>query len=88
MKNKSIYALLIGLLFFSIGINIVFYNRILILQDFIKGYNPWVSVEQLNSMEKEIEKLSTKKYTNSINNNLQYDVKTRQPIVNDWLQKK
>jgi len=61
-KHLPFYTFLIGLLTLSIGINILFYNRILILQDFIFGTNPWISVDQYNLIEKEIQRLDNEKY--------------------------
>jgi hypothetical protein len=61
-KHLPIYILLIGIILFSVGINIVFYNRILILQDFMVGANPWVDLEQFHSMKQEIQRLQNDKY--------------------------
>ena len=61
-KHLPIYTFLIGLLLLSIGTNVLFYNRILILQDFIFGVNPWVTVDQLGLIEQEITRLENEKY--------------------------
>lgn len=61
-KHLPIYTLLIGLLLLSIGTNCLFYNRILILQDFIIGLNPWVSINQFELLQKEISRLEKEKY--------------------------
>jgi hypothetical protein len=83
-KHLTIYTFLIGCLIFSLCTNVLFYGRILILQDFLKGSNPWVSIEELNSLRKEIDKLSNVEYDNQ-ETNVQYDVKTKQPITNDLI---
>lgn len=61
-KHLPIYTFLIGMLILSIGTNVLFYNRILILQDFIFGPNHWVTVDQLNLFEKEISRLENERY--------------------------
>lgn len=61
-KHLPIYTFLIGLLLLSVGTNIVFYNRILILQDFIIGLNPWMTVDQFDLIQKEIIRLENEKY--------------------------
>lgn len=85
-KHLSVYALLIGLLILSFATNILFYNRILILQDFITGSNPWISKEEFISIEKEINRLSENKYTIDNQDYIQFDVKTKQPIVNNLME--
>jgi hypothetical protein len=61
-KHLPIYSLLIGLLLLSVGTNIIFYNRILILQDFVVGVNPWINVNQFELLQKEIYRLENEKY--------------------------
>lgn len=56
-KHLPIYTMLIGLLLLSVATNILFYNRILILQDFLFESNPWVTSDEFNSMKLEINKL-------------------------------
>lgn len=61
-KHLSIYTFLIGILLLSIGMNIVFYNRILILQDFIIGFKPWVTDNEFELLKKEISRLEQDRY--------------------------
>lgn len=61
-KHLPIYTFLIGIILFSVGTNIVFYNRILILQDFMLGANPWVDLDHFHSMKQEIKRLQNNKY--------------------------
>ena len=61
-KHLSIYTFLVGMLLFSIGMNIIFYNRILILQDFITGCNPWVTEDEFDRFRQEIDRLDNEKY--------------------------
>jgi hypothetical protein len=85
-KHLPVYTLLIGLLIISFATNILFYNRILILQDFVSGINPWISTPELESIKKEINWLSNQKYTNHKYD--QYDIKTKEPIINNLFPKK
>lgn len=66
MQNRSIhltiYSFLIGLLLLSIGTNILFYNRILILQDFLLGTNNWMTTEQFDLVAEEISRLEKEQY--------------------------
>lgn len=61
-KHLPVYTLLVGLLLLSVGTNVLFYNRILILQDFIIGLNPWVTVNQFDLIKQEITRLEQEKY--------------------------
>lgn len=61
-KHITIYSLLIGILFLSIGFNFMFYHRLVILQEFIKTTNPWVTNSELNLIEQEINRLENTKY--------------------------
>lgn len=66
MSNRSIhltiYSFLIGCLLLSIGTNLLFYNRILILQDFLLGTNNWITNEQFDLVKQEIDRLEKEKY--------------------------
>jgi uncharacterized membrane protein len=66
MSNRSIhitvYSFLVGCLMFSIATNLFFYNRILILQDFLLGANTWITKDQFNSIKEEITRLEKDKY--------------------------
>lgn len=61
-KHLPIYTMLIGLMLVSIGFNILFYGRILILQEFMKATNPWVSENEFDLFKKELSRLESKKY--------------------------
>jgi hypothetical protein len=61
-KHLPIYTFLVGMMLFSIGTNIIFYNRITLLQDFIMGSNPWMTVDQFDHIQKEIQRLENEKY--------------------------
>ena len=61
-KHLPIYTFLIGMLLFSIGTNILFYSRIMILQDFIMGSHPWMTVDQFDHIQQEIQRLENEKY--------------------------
>jgi len=61
-KHLTIYTFLIGLLLLSFGFNLVFYNRVIILQEHIISANPWVDVKQFDLLEKEIDRLDSEKY--------------------------
>lgn len=61
-KHLPFYTILIGLMLLSVGFNILFYGRILILQDFIKATNPWVSVQEFNMFKRELLRLEKTKY--------------------------
>jgi hypothetical protein len=50
------------MLLFSVGANILFYNRIMILQDFIIGSNTWMTVDQFDYIQEEIQRLANEKY--------------------------
>lgn len=68
-------TILIGLLVLSIGMNLVFYQRIDNLNKTISHTTSPVSEEELKEYEKEIDRLS----------NIQYDIKTKKPIKNDLI---
>jgi hypothetical protein len=61
-KHLTTYTFLVGLLLLSFGFNLVFYNRIVILQEYVGSTNPWVSVKQFDLLEKEIDRLDSQKY--------------------------
>lgn len=62
IKNLPVYVMLVGCLLISFGFNLILYNRVIILQDFIKGINPWMSVEQFDLLKTEIDRLESQKY--------------------------
>ena len=61
-KHLTTYTFLIGLLLLSFGFNLVFYNRILIFQEHIISTDPWISVQEFNSIKKEINRLENERY--------------------------
>ena len=61
-KHLTLYTMLIGLMLLSVCFNILFYGRILILQDFVKATNPWVSVQEFDMFKKELLRLEKTKY--------------------------
>jgi hypothetical protein len=61
-KHLTTYTFLVGLLLLSFGFNLVFYNRIVIFQEYVGSTNPWVSVKQFDLLEKEIGRLDSQKY--------------------------
>jgi len=61
-KHLTTYTFLIGLLLLSFGFNLVFYNRILIFQEHIISADPWISVQEFNSIKKEINRLENERY--------------------------
>jgi hypothetical protein len=61
-KHLPVYTMLVGLMLLSVGFNFFLYGRILILQDFIKETNYWVSVQELDMFEKELLRLENTKY--------------------------
>jgi hypothetical protein len=61
-KHLTAYTFLIGMLLFSVGTNILFYNRIMILQDFIIGSNTWMTVDQFDHIQEEIQRLANEQY--------------------------
>lgn len=61
-KHLPIYTMLIGLLLVSIGFNILLYGRIIILQEFLKVSNPWVSEKEFKLFKQELFRLENIKY--------------------------
>lgn len=62
----------------SVGLNIVFYQRVLNLDKTLAHTSSPVSDKELSELTREINRLS----------NIQYDVKTKQPIQNDLVNPK
>jgi hypothetical protein len=75
-----ILTLLFGLFVLSVGFNVVFVEKIKRLTNIVNTITSPVDKDELTKMMEEVERLSTKEYTN----NLKYDVKTKQPITNDF----
>ncbi len=85
MTNRSlccmpIVTLLVGLLVLSFGFNLVFLDKINKLSNIINTITSPVKDNELKKLMEEVERLSKQEYTN----NLKYDVKTKQPIKNDF----
>lgn len=74
MNYKITSCLLFLVLLFSVGYNLFLIQRISIMKEFIVATNPWVSEKEYDLIKKEIDRLSQE--------NIKYDVKTRQPIKN------
>ena len=62
MKISTLSLILSGLLLFSVGINCVLYSRIIILNEYIKNINPWMTVEEFDYLREEINRLDSQKY--------------------------
>jgi hypothetical protein len=75
-----IVTLLVGLLVLSVGFNFVFLEKINKLSSIVNTITSPVDDDELKQIIKEVERLSKEEYMN----NLQYDVKTKQPIQNDF----
>jgi hypothetical protein len=75
-----ILTLLFGLLVLSVGFNFVFVEKINRLTNIVNTITSPVDKDELIKIMEEVERLSKKEYTN----NLKYDVKTKQPITNDF----
>jgi hypothetical protein len=76
----SIVTLLVGLLVLSVGFNFIFLEKINKLSSIVNTITSPVDDDELKQIIKEVERLSKQEYMN----NLQYDVKTKQPIQNDF----
>jgi hypothetical protein len=75
-----IVTLLIGLLVLSIGFNFVFIEKINKLSNIVNTMTAPVDDDELKNLMEEIKRLSKQEYMN----NLKYDIKTKQPIHNDF----
>lgn len=77
--NKKNYnpslTILIILFTLSLGFNIIFYSRVNSLNKMVLNTTSPVSREELSKLSNEIQRLS----------NIQYDLKTKQPIENDLI---
>lgn len=80
--HLPIYTMLIGLLTISIGFNIIAFNHFREIQIANKSNSP-VSDQELHRMMEEVKRLSKSTYTNS-DSDIQYDIKTKEPISNDF----
>jgi predicted PurR-regulated permease PerM len=75
-----IVTLLIGLLVLSVGFNFVFIEKINKLSNIVNTMTAPVDDDELKNLMEEIKRLSKQEYMN----NLKYDIKTKQPIHNDF----
>jgi hypothetical protein len=75
-----IVTLLVGLFVLSVGFNFVFLKKINKLSNIVNTMTSPVDNDELQKMMEEVQRLSKKEYTN----NLQYDIKTKKPIKNDF----
>jgi hypothetical protein len=75
-----IVTLLVGLLVLSVGFNFIFLEKINKLSNIVNTITSPVDDNELKQMMKEVGRLSKQEYMN----NLQYDIKTKQPIRNDF----
>ncbi len=75
-----ILTLLFGLLVLSVGFNYVFFGKINQLTKIVNTIAAPIDDDELKKLMNEIERLSKEEYMN----NLKYDVKTKQPITNDF----
>lgn len=81
--HLPIYTMLIGLLITSIGFNILAFNHIRETQQIANKSNCPVSDQELHNMMEEVKRLSKQTYTNN-DPTIQYDIKTKEPISNDF----
>ena len=89
MTHRSLYCmplvtLLTGLLVLSVGFNYVFIQKIDKLYNIVNRITSPVDDLELEKVMEEVKRLSKQKYTNN-DSKIQYDVKTKQPISNDFL---
>jgi hypothetical protein len=75
-----IVTLMIGLLVLSVGFNFVFIEKINKLSNIVNTITAPVDDDELKNLMEEIKRLSKQEYMN----NLKYDIKTKQPIHNDF----
>jgi len=75
-----IVTLMIGLLVLSVGFNFVFIEKINKLSNIVNTMTAPVDDDELKNLMEEIKRLSKQEYMN----NLKYDIKTKQPIHNDF----
>jgi hypothetical protein len=75
-----IVTLLVGLLVLSTGFNFVFLEKINKLSNIVNTITSPVDEDELKKLMEEVKRLSKQEYMN----NLKYDIKTKQPIHNDF----
>ena len=76
-------TLLTGLLVLSVGFNYVFIQKIDKLYNIVNRITSPVDDVELEKVMEEVKRLSKQKYTNN-DSDVQYDIKTKEPISNDF----
>ena len=76
-------TLLTGLLVLSVGFNYVFIQKIDKLYNIVNRITSPVDDLELEKVMEEVKRLSKQKYTNN-DSEIQYDIKTKEPISNDF----
>ena len=76
-------TLLTGLLVLSVGFNYVFIQKIDKLYNIVNRITSPVDDLELEKVMEEVKRLSKQKYTNN-DSDVQYDIKTKEPISNDF----
>ena len=62
-KHPILYSLLICSLLISSGLNIIFYNRLTVLQELIQNVNPWwMNINEFEHIKSEINRLEKEQY--------------------------
>ena len=79
----SLVTLLTGLLVLSVGFNYVFIQKIDKLYNIVNRITSPVDDVELEKVMEEVKRLSRQKYTNN-DSDVQYDIKTKEPISNDF----
>jgi hypothetical protein len=76
-------TLLTGLLVLSVGFNWIFVEKINKLHNIVNRITSPVDDLELEKLMEEIKRLSKQKYT-SDDSDVQYDIRTKEPISNDF----
>jgi len=76
-------TLLTGLLVLSVGFNWIFVQKIDKLHNIVNRITSPVDDLELEKLMEEVKRLSKQKYT-SDDSDVQYDIKTKEPISNDF----
>ena len=89
MIDRSRYfpigTVFVGLFVLSVGLNIVLLNKVSKLTSIVNTTNSPISDKDLQDLMKETKRLSKQTYTNNMDDsNIQYDIKTKKPIYNDF----
>ena len=76
-------TLLTGLLVLSVGFNYLYNQKINRLHNIVNRITSPVDDVELKKLMEEVKRLSNQKYTNN-DSNIQYDIKTKEPISHDF----